>query len=250
VSLTGQVLVVTGGSRGIGRAIVLDAARQGARVVFCSRSVGVEGLEVQVEGEAFGAGSVVAVAADVSTEHGVDHLFDTARERFGRVDAVVSSAAVSREDLLVTMDLEDWDAVVATNLTGSFLVARRALREFLPQSGGRLVSVGTLSQHGAPGNTSYAASKGGVLGLTRTIARQYGRQGIRANLVVTGYVETSLSAQLPDFAKKALVDCCPLRRPGTPDEIAAAVLFLASERARGLNGQAVFASGGLMEVPL
>lgn len=251
MSLEDKVLVVTGGTRGIGRAIVLGAVEQGARVVFCGRQVSDEALRVQAEAEARVPGSARGVAADIAHEADVDHLFATTLDIFGRIDVAINNAAISRENLLVAMPVEDWDAVIAVNLTGSLLVARRALRTFLERGdGGRIVSVGTLAQHGAPGNTSYAASKGGLVGLTRAIARQYGDVGIFANMVVTGYVETALSAELPAFAKRALIDACPMRRAGSPEEIARAVLFLASDRASGLNGQMVYASGGLLEVPL
>jgi 3-oxoacyl-[acyl-carrier protein] reductase len=140
---------------------------------------------------------------------------------------------------------------MATNLTGSFLVARQAVRAFLDQqSGGQLVLMGTLSQNGVAGNGAYAASKGGALGLTRVIARDYGGRGVRANMVVPGYVETALSSTLTPHQRRSLVDGCPLRRPGSPDEIASVAMFLLSDAARGLNGRAVFASGGMLETPL
>jgi 3-oxoacyl-[acyl-carrier protein] reductase len=194
---------------------------------------------------------VVGVQADVTREDDVARLFATARRTFGAITAVVSNAASSRESLLVTMDTASWDEVMATNLTGSFLVARQAIRTFLEQeSGGRLVLMGTLSQNGVAGNAAYAASKGGALGLTRVIASEYGGRGIRANMVVPGYVETALSSTLSDHQRRSLVDGCPLRRPGSPDEIASVAMFLLSDGANGLNGRAVFASGGMLETPL
>jgi 3-oxoacyl-[acyl-carrier protein] reductase len=248
--LAGKVIVVTGGSRGIGRATVLKAIEQGARVVFCSRTMGEEAREVQAEAEKRGS-HAVAVCADVLREADVDTLFDAAIEAFGRVDVAINNAGISRESLLLSVTSEDWDAVVATNLTGSFLVARRAIREFLRcGEGGRIVSVGTLSQNGAAGNASYAASKGGLLGLTQMIARQYGDRGVFANLVATGFVETAMTASVSEEAKRAFVQACPMRRPGTVEEVAAAVLFLASGRASGTNGQAIYLSGGLLDVSL
>jgi 3-oxoacyl-[acyl-carrier protein] reductase len=250
MSLDGSVIIVSGGSRGIGRAIVLGAVRAGARVVFCSRTRGAEARSVEEEARAAGAGEAVAVQADVADAADVASLFNTTLARFGRIDAVVNNAAVSRANLLTLAPVTEWDEVIRTNLTGAFLVARQAIRCFLGSGGGAIVSVGTLSQYGAPGNTGYAASKGGMAGLVRTISRQYATSGIRANLVVTGYVDTALSSELPDAAKRVLVGACPLRRAGTPDEIAAAVLFLAGRRSGHLTGTALFASGGLLEVPL
>lgn len=247
--LSGKVIVVTGGSRGIGRACVLAAVAQGAEVVFCSRTDGADSREVEAAARRIGTGAAVGVAADVADEESVGRLFDAVRRRHGVVNGAVNNAAISRERLLVSLTSEDWDAVLATNLTGSFLVARESLRMFLEfGQAGRIVSIGSLSQYGAAGNTSYAASKGGLYGLTRAIARQYGRRGIVANMVVAGYVETALSATLPESAKRALIDGCPMRRPGTPDEIASAVAFLLSGAARCLD-EPVFAAGGFREVP-
>jgi 3-oxoacyl-[acyl-carrier protein] reductase len=252
VTLAGQVVLVTGGSRGIGRACVLRAAALGAQVVFCSRSGGGEMRAVEQEAAAHGdPGSAWGVTADVSRESDVLHLFEAARGRFGTVDAVVHNAAISRESLLVSTAAADFDAVFATNLTGSFLIARQAVRAFLEQDrGGSIVFIGTLSQNGAPGNASYAASKGGVAGLMRTISRGYSDRSIRSNLVVTGYVETALSASLSRSARRALVEGCPLRRSASAEEIASVANFLLSGAARGVEGQAVFATGGLLDVPL
>lgn len=252
MNLAGQVVIVTGGSRGIGRSCALQAAAHGARVVFCARHDGAESQAVEAEAAARGApDAVVGVAADVTREDDVAGLFAVARRQFGPVTSVVSNAATSHESLLVTMETATWDEVIATNLTGSFLLVRHAIRAFLEQrSGGRLVLTGTLSQNGVAGNSAYAASKGGVLGLTRVIARNYGRQGIRANMVVPGYVETALSSTLSGHQRRSLVDGCPLHRPGSPDEVAAVVMFLLSDSAGGLNGRAVFASGGMLETPL
>jgi len=252
MSLAGQVVVVTGGSRGIGRSCALLAATLGARVVFCARHDGAELRAVEDAAAARGVpGAVIGVPADVTSEDDVALLFATAQRAFGPVTAVVSNAASSRESLLATMDTAAWDEVMATNLTGTWLVVRQALRTFLERAtGGRLVLMGTLSQHGVAGNGAYAASKGGALGLTRVIARDYGRRGVRANMVVPGYVETALSSTLSDRQRRRLVDGCPLHRPGSPDEIASVAMFLLSDRARGLNGRAVFASGGMLETPL
>jgi 3-oxoacyl-[acyl-carrier protein] reductase len=252
VSVEGKVVVVTGGSRGIGRAIVLGAVERGARVVFCARHIGEESERVQEEAKAIGGpGRVIAVRADVSREDDVEALFAAALGAFGRVDVAINNAAILRANVLVSLPCEDWDIVMATNLTGAFLVARRALRAFLARDGGgRIVSLGTLAQNGARANSCYAASKGGLVGLTRAIARQYGDRGVSANLVVTGYVETALSAGLPESARQTILDTCPARRVGLAEEIASVALFLASDRAAGFNGQAVLTSGGLIDVLL
>jgi 3-oxoacyl-[acyl-carrier protein] reductase len=252
VSLEGKVIVVTGGSRGIGKACVLEAVTQGARVVFCSRADGPVSRRVEESAAAIAgrADAAIGLAADVSVEADVHRLFEAVRVRHGGIDAVVSNAAISREGLLVSTQTADWDAVLGVNLTGAFLVAREAVRSFLRQGGGgRLVFIGTLSQNGVSGNASYGASKGGIAGLSRLIAHRYAADGIVSSTVVPGYVETALTGVMNDEDKRRLVDGCPLRRAGSPSEIAAVVTFLLSDRASGANGQTLFAAGGLQEVP-
>jgi 3-oxoacyl-[acyl-carrier protein] reductase len=251
-TLQGKVVVVTGGSRGIGRAIVIAAAAAGARVAFCARSLGPATAEVVREAERVGsAGCAFAVAADVSRESDVEAMFDAVIDRFDRVDVAINNAGINRDALLVQTTTEVFDEVIATNLTGAFLVCRRAISELLGQGdGGRIVSISSLSQHGATSQTAYAASKGGLLGLTRTIAKEYGHKGIFANLVTVGYVETELTRAIPDHLRRFVLDASPLRRAGRAEEVAAVVLYLASARASYINGEAIAASGGLAEVPL
>jgi 3-oxoacyl-[acyl-carrier protein] reductase len=250
VTLEGDVVVITGGTRGIGRACVRHAAARGGHVLFCSRGDRAQLRAVEEEVIANGSkGSVMGVTADISRAEDVERLFATARDRFGKVDAVIHNAAVSRESLLVSATTADIDEVLATNLTGSFLVAQQALRTYLEQErGGRIVFMGTISQNGAAGNASYAASKGGVDGLMKQISRRYSHRSIRANCVITGYVETELSATLPESSRRSLIERCPLRRSASPEEIAALAIFLISDRARGIEGQSIYASGGLLEV--
>jgi 3-oxoacyl-[acyl-carrier protein] reductase len=240
-----RVWVVTGGSRGIGRAIVLDAAARGDRVVFCARTLGPESDAVVAASD----GRALAVAADVAREADVEALFDRALEAHERVDVVVANAGVNRDELLVHMSAEVFDEVIAVNLTGAFLVARRGVQEMLAQGeGGRLVFVSSLSQRGATSQTAYAASKGGLQGLARTIAKEYGGKGIAANLVAVGLVDTALSRGIPDGYRRFLLEQAPLRRAGTPEEVARVVAFLA--RAGYVNGETVHVSGGLEDVPL
>jgi NAD(P)-dependent dehydrogenase (short-subunit alcohol dehydrogenase family) len=251
MSLAGKVVVVTGGSRGIGRACVLHAVARGARVVFCSRRNGTDSREVEAAAAVHGgAHAALGIAADVADERGVVELFDVAYRQYGAVHGVVSNAAVSRAQLLVSMGTEDWDAVIDTNLSGGFLVVRTALRHFLARGrGGRIVSIGTLSQHGISGNASYAVSKGGIAGLTRRITREYAHAGIVAAMVIPGYVETAMSASMTAEDRRRLIDGCPLRRSGSPGEIASVVTFLLADTTVGFGGQTVRAAGGLWEVP-
>jgi 3-oxoacyl-[acyl-carrier protein] reductase len=246
--LDGKVVLVTGGSRGIGRALVLGALARGASVAFCARSPGADMEAVRVDGERLaGHSRVLGMAADVASEVNVDAFFDAVLDRFGHVDVAINNASINRDALLVQAPVSAFDEVIATNLTGAFLVAVRAIREFLAQGGGgRIVSISSIADKGGPSQTAYAASKGGLRGLTRTIAKEYGRRGVYANLVVVGLVETRLSAHMPETFRRVLLDN-PQRRAGTPDEVAATALFLASSRASFVNGETLYASGGLVE---
>jgi len=241
--LDGKVVLVSGGTRGIGRAIALEAAARGAQVAVCARNPGqhADGLIQR---------NILVHAADVSKEADVEALFDVVTEKFGRVDVLVNNAGINRDALLPQTTLEGFREVMAVNLTGAFLMCRRALQEFLAQGeGGRIVSISSVSRNGAASQSAYAASKGGLEGLTRTIAKEYGHKSIHANMVVVGYVPTDLTAGIPEPLLKSVVENSPLRRAGTPEEIARVVLFLASQRASYVNGETVQATGGLVELP-
>jgi NAD(P)-dependent dehydrogenase (short-subunit alcohol dehydrogenase family) len=250
-NLEGKVVLVTGGSRGIGRAIVLGAARQGARIVFCARHIGEAGQTVPQEaGGNSGGGRIVAVRADVSQEQDVETLFQAAHNAFGRVDVVVNNAGISRARLLVALPESDWDSTIAVNLTGAFLVSKWAIKTFLTQvEGGRIISIGSVTQNGAPSNSAYAASKGGLIGLTRAIAREYGQYGIHANLIVGGYVKTDIIQDMPESLLDLLKEICPQKREASADEVAAVVLHLAANPFLPLNGESIYVSGGLVDPP-
>lgn len=249
LTLDGQVVLVSGGSRGIGRAIVATAARRGAKVVFCARSLGEESEAAIAEAEAAGGrGCAVAVAADVGREADVERFVDVALDRFGRIDAVVHNAGINRDALLVQSTAEAFDEVIRVNLTGAFLLARRAVSEYLAAgSGGRIVFIGSLSDRGVTAQAAYAASKGGLRGLVRTLAKEYGHKGIAANMVVVGLVETAMTANLPERYRRIALEA-PLRRAGLGSEVASVALYLASPRARFINGETMYASGGLAEL--
>lgn len=249
MTLRDRVVVITGGSRGIGRACVLQACGLGARVVFCSRQGGDSHRAVEAAAAAAG-GAAVGAVADVAQEGDVARLFELARARFGGVDAVVSNAAVLRDDLLVSSTTEAWDAVIEANLTGGFLVIREAIRAFL-QDGrrGRIVAIGSLSQRGVAGNASYAVAKGGLEGLVSDVARTYAPSGISACMVIPGYVDTALTAGMSDQARRTLIEGCPMRRSGSALEVASVVCHLLSDSAAALTGQSVLVAGGLREVP-
>ena len=249
--LEGQVVLVTGGSRGIGREIVIGAAARGARVVFCARTIGQQAQQVKTQAQSLNPDAqVIAMQGDVTQESDVARLFDTTLQAFGRVDVAINNAGMYHDNLLISMPTEGWDDVMAANLTGAFLVARRAIQEFLAHAvQGRIVSISSIAQNGATSNASYAASKGGLVGLMRSIAKEYGHMGIRAFTVVSGFVETDLTRNVPPTVRHSLVEMSPQGRPAKGSEIAAMALFLASRRARVANGEPIYVSGGLVDAP-
>jgi 3-oxoacyl-[acyl-carrier protein] reductase len=225
-----SVVVVTGGTRGIGRAVVAHASVSGWRVVFCGRG------PVRATTD----DAVMGLRADVSVEEDVEALFAGAMSAFRRVDAVVHCAGVSGDSLLVNLDDAEWARIRDTNLQGGLLVSREAIRA----GASALVLVGSMYQHGAPANAAYAASKGAMWGLTQHLSGQYPR--VKTNLLVPGYVETDLTESLTDDAREALVTGNPLERPVTADEVATAAMFLLDAP---FSGRMLHATGGVMEAP-
>jgi 3-oxoacyl-[acyl-carrier protein] reductase len=240
----GQGLLVTGGTRGIGRAVVLGAVAEGARVVFCGRDAAA-GRQVE---EAAG-GAATLVLADVTVEADVERLYDEAGERLPRIDAVVNNAGVAHGALLVDTSLADWQRVLAVNLRGPFLSCRRAVEEMLGQGGGRIVNVSSFAAHGLVGEAAYAAAKAGLISMTRSIAKEVGRARIAVNAVVPGFIDTEMLAGLSEPARRARAHLGPERRLGTAEEVARAILFLASADAAFVTGDVLYVSGGVREVP-
>lgn len=248
--LAGRVAIVTGGSRGIGRAVVRALVDAGASVLFATRTASAEAAAVVRAAKAVGgAGMAVHMAADVGCEDDVERLFAVALARWNRIDVVVHSAGVSHGALLVSLDEGALDAVLRTNTTGAFLVARRAARDVAPTTPRTLVLVGSLAQHGSPANAIYAASKGALVGLTRSIGHEQALSGLRTHLVVVGYVETELTRDLPERTRSLLIDTCPQRRAATTDEVAAAIVALAARPDALCSGGSLYVSGGLAEIP-
>ncbi len=250
--LSGKVMVVTGGSRGIGREIVLGAVKRGARVAFCARELDPDARAVKEAAEQIaGEESVIAVQADVSQEDAVDALFAHTRAEFGRVDVVVNNAGITRNHLLATMPVSAWDHVIATNLTGAFTVAQRSITEFLEQKGsGKIIFIGSITQNGAAGVSNYAASKGGLAGLTTAIAQEYGHRKIVVYLLVGGYAGTRLTENTPNLVER-IVEASPSGRLASANDIASVVLFLASDCSRAIrNGAFIHVSGGMLEAPV
>jgi 3-oxoacyl-[acyl-carrier protein] reductase len=235
-SLEGKKALVTGASRGIGHAIARSLADAGASVVVSYRS-GAEEAQA-LAGEIGGA----AVQADVSDPESARALVEHA----GDLDVLVNNAGVTRDGLLVRMSDEDWDTVIDTNLASVFYTCRTAVRGMMKRRSGAIVNISSIvGLHGNWGQTNYAASKAGIIGFTKALAREFGSRNVRANVVVPGYVRTRLTDVLPEDATNAMLENTPLGRLGDPEDVAGAVRFLCSEEASFVTGAVLLVDGGL-----
>jgi 3-oxoacyl-[acyl-carrier protein] reductase len=243
-SLKGRVALVTGASQGIGRATALALAQAGARVAAAARNT--EKLAAVVaEIEAMG-GEALAVAMDVADAEQVKAGFRRTAEKFGKLDILVNNAAITRDGLAVRMKAEDWDAVLRTNLTGAHLCAQQAMSVMMRARYGRIINVtSVVAETGNPGQVNYVAAKAGLIGLTRALAVEVASRSITVNAVAPGFIVSPMTDPLPQNVKDALLARVPLGRMGTGAEVAAAIVFLASEEAGYITGTVLDVNGGL-----
>jgi len=241
--LAGKVAVVTGGSRGIGRAIAEHLARGGARVAVVARSAErAEEVASSLEGEGHRA-----YACDVADSAAVDALVKSVEEDFGSLDVLVNNAGVTEDNLVVRLSDGDWDRVLDTNLKGAFHTIRAAARGMMRRRDGRIINItSVVGITGNKGQANYAASKAGLIGLTKAVAKELASRGILCNAVAPGFIETDMTAAMTEAARAELAGSIPLGRLGTPDDVAAVVRFLAGPGAAYITGQVIVVDGGMV----
>ncbi|MFQ5802130.1 MAG: 3-oxoacyl-[acyl-carrier-protein] reductase [Candidatus Methylomirabilales bacterium] len=244
MTLQGKVAVVTGGSRGIGRAVATALAREGAAITLCARDpVLLE--KIAAEFESSGT-QTLTVQADVTRTAEVEQMVEACVERFGQVDILVNNAGITRDNLLLRMKDEEWDAVLNANLKGVFHCTRAVLRPMIKQRGGRIINLASVvAVMGNLGQANYVAAKAGIIGLTKATAREVASRGIAVNAVAPGFIETDMTRALDPELQERMRSQIPLGRFGKPEEVADLVVFLASNRAAYITGQVIHLNGGL-----
>jgi 3-oxoacyl-[acyl-carrier protein] reductase len=241
--LSGKVALVTGASRGIGRAIALGFAAQGATVIAAAR--GDHAAEC-VAGIAASGGRAEAMSVDVTDSAALERVPADIVERHGRLDILVNNAGITRDQLLMRMKREDWDAVLATNLTAGFVLIQAAMRPMLKQRGGRVIAISSVvGQSGNAGQTNYAASKAGLIGFAKALAREVASRAITVNVIAPGLIDTDMTRAIKDRSQVDWAAQIPLGRLGSGDDIAAAACYLASDEAAYVTGQVLAVNGGM-----
>ena len=243
--LEGKTAIVTGGARGIGRAISVKLAKEGANVVICDLVINEVAEETVKLIEAEGV-KAAAIPANVTVPEDCDSLFKQAVEMFGKVDILVNNAGVTRDNLIMKMKEEEFDLVIATNLKGTYNMMKSAARPMMKARYGRIVNISSVvGVYGNAGQVNYSASKAGVIGMTKSLAKELGSRGITVNAVAPGFIETDMTKVLPENIKAEMVKNIALGRPGQPEDVAKVVAFLASDEADYVTGQVVEVAGGM-----
>jgi 3-oxoacyl-[acyl-carrier protein] reductase len=246
IDLTGKSALVTGGSRGIGRAIGLRLAEQGADIAFMDRGAPEVGAQTKADIEALGRRAIF-FAGDVTDPEQCSAFVKTALDAFGKVDILVNNAGITRDDLVMRMGVDEWRMVLEVNLFGAFYCTKAVARPMLKARAGRIINMSSVSgQAGQEGQANYSSSKAGLIGLTKATAREFASRGITVNAVAPGFVTTELTKDLPEALQDEIRKRTPLGRFGTVDDIASAVAFLASDEAGYITGQVLAVDGGLV----
>ncbi len=246
MDLTDRVAIVTGSARGIGRSIALKLAGAGANVVVNDIAAAADSLEKTAEEIRALGRQALAVTADVSSPEDVTRLIEAAASNFNKIDILVNNAGVTRDQLIMRMSDEEWDTVINIDLKSAFLCTRAVLRHMLRQRWGRIVSIASVvGIIGNAGQANYASAKAGIIGLTKSVAKEVGSRGITVNAIAPGFIESRMTEQLDEKQRQALLEHIPLGSIGTPQDVAEAVAFLASEEARYITGQVLNVDGGM-----
>ena len=246
MGLTGKCAVVTGASRGIGRAIALELANQGAKVVVNYSGSEQKAMKVVDEIKTNG-GEAIAVQANVSNAESVQQLMKTAVDTFGSLDILVNNAGITRDNLLMRMKDDEWDDVINTNLKGVFLCTKAVTRQMMKQRAGRIINISSIvGVAGNPGQANYVAAKAGVIGLTKTTAQELASRNILVNAIAPGFITTEMTDSLPEELKEVMLKQIPLAKLGQPEDIAKAVAFFASDNANYITGQTLRIDGGMV----
>lgn len=243
--LSGKSILVTGGSRGIGRSIVESLAGAGARVAFTFRSSreDADALKQQLEGDGT---ECLSFQGDVSEMASAEEAVSSVVEAWGSIDVLINNAGITRDGLMLRMNEGDWDAVMNTNLKSVFNFCKAAYRPMMKQRAGKIINLSSIvGVIGNPGQTNYAASKAGIIGFSKSLAKELGARGVTVNVVAPGYVETDMTAQLGDAAREAMMNAVVLKRAASPEDVANAVHFLASPAADYITGHVLHVDGGL-----
>ena len=245
--LTDKVALVTGGSRGLGRAIALALARQGADVGVNFRGHAEAAAEVVTEIRSMGR-AAIAIQGDTSAgRESCEGIVKAALDEFGKVDILVNNAGITRDNLIMRMDAEEWDAVIDTNLSGPFWMTRAIARPMLKARSGRIINMSSVAgRMGNVGQANYASAKAGLIGLTKSVARELASRGITCNAIAPGLIETELTADLNQAARDFVINSTPLGYIGSVDDVAAAAVYFASDEARYITGQVLGVDGGMM----
>ena len=239
-----RIAIVTGGGQGIGKAIAMDLAGEGVRVVAASlHSENAQATALEARKKSAGS---IGVQVDVSDADSVNAMMEKVSEHFGRVDYLINNAGITRDTLLMRMEDDAWNAVLETNLTGTYLCSKAAVKLMMKQRFGRIVNISSVvGAMGNAGQTNYAASKAGIIGFTKALAREVASRGITVNAVAPGFIKTAMTDVLPEKARENLVSMIPAGRLGTPEDVAAVVRFLVSDSASYITGQVLHVNGGM-----
>jgi 3-oxoacyl-[acyl-carrier protein] reductase len=239
----GKIAIVTGASRGIGKAIAIALAEAGATVICAARDV--SKLEEVVAAIVAQGGKAHAHAVDVASPASIEALISSILAAHARIDILVNNAGITRDNLVLRMKAAEWDEVIATNLTAAFVATRAALKPMVKQRAGAIINIGSVvGLAGNAGQANYAAAKAGLIGFSKSVAREVASRGIRVNVVAPGFIDTDMTRAMPDAAKQALLSTIPLGRAGTSEDVAALVVYLASDAAAYVTGQTVSVDGG------